>query len=87
LALDLLKKRKYCVDGVRELQMASGKRASQADIAEKLGVSVSTVSRALANEIGISDAVRADVQRMARMLGYKSKHPTALGSSTSGLWR
>jgi DNA-binding LacI/PurR family transcriptional regulator len=76
-ALDLLKKRKYCVVGVRELQM--GKRASQADIAEKLGVSVSTVSRALANEIGISDAVRADVQRMARMLGYKSKHPPVLG--------
>ena len=59
--------------------MASGKRASQADIAEKLGVSVSTVSRALANEIGISDAVRADVQRMARVLGYKSKHPQAAG--------
>lgn len=55
--------------------MAQGKRASQADIAEKLGVSVSTVSRALANEIGISDAVRAEVQRMARVLGYKSKHP------------
>jgi len=55
--------------------MAPGKRASQADIAEKLGVSVSTVSRALANEIGISDAVRGEVQRVARMMGYKSKHP------------
>ena len=60
--------------------MASGKRASQADIAEKLGVSVSTVSRALANEIGISDAVRHDVQRVARMLGYKSKHPPVDGN-------
>ena len=50
--------------------MMVNKRASQADIAEKLGVSVSTVSRALANEIGISDAVRRDVQRVARMLGY-----------------
>ena len=56
--------------------MAS-KRANQADIAEKLGVSVSTVSRALANEIGISDAVRRDVQRVARMIGYKSKHVPA----------
>lgn len=78
--------------------MASQKRANQADIAEKLGVSVSTVSRALANEIGISDAVRADVQRVARMLGYKSKHNmiggagdkravalVPLGSATSGL--
>ncbi len=60
--------------------MAPSKRASQADIAEKLGVSVSTVSRALANEIGISDAVRADVQRVARMIGYKSKHPVAGGN-------
>jgi DNA-binding LacI/PurR family transcriptional regulator len=51
------------------------KRANQADIAERLGVSVSTVSRALANEIGISDAVRRDVQRVARLLGYRSKRP------------
>lgn len=78
--------------------MATQKRANQADIAERLGVSVSTVSRALANEIGISDAVRRDVQRMARTLGYKSKHNIAmvaggkravalvpLGSATSGL--
>ncbi|WEK05007.1 MAG: LacI family DNA-binding transcriptional regulator [Candidatus Devosia phytovorans] len=74
------------------------KRANQADIAERLGVSVSTVSRALANEIGISDAVRADVQRVARSLGYKSKRSLSavvgdkkavalvpLGSATSGL--
>lgn len=78
--------------------MATQKRANQADIAERLGVSVSTVSRALANEIGISDTVRRDVQRMARTLGYKSKHGIAavagdkravalvpLGSATSGL--
>lgn len=78
--------------------MAIQKRANQADIAERLGVSVSTVSRALANEIGISDAVRRDVQRMARTLGYKSKHSMVasggdkravalvpLGSATSGL--
>ena len=58
--------------------MPATKRASQADIAEKLGVSVSTVSRALANEIGISDAVRRDVQRVARMLGYKSRHTPTL---------
>src|SRR5690606_30316037 len=62
------------------------------------GVAVSTVSRALANELGISAAVRRDVQRMARTLGYKSKHSIGtasgdkravalvpLGSATSGL--
>ncbi|WP_196259986.1 LacI family DNA-binding transcriptional regulator [Pelagibacterium limicola] len=57
--------------------MAPRKRASQADIAERLGVSVSTVSRALANEIGISEGVRGEVLRVARQLGYKSKHPVA----------
>lgn len=78
--------------------MPPTRRTSQADIAEKLGVSVSTVSRALANEIGISDGVRREVQRVARVLGYKSKHGPAvttgdrravavvpLGSATSGL--
>ncbi|WP_323014715.1 LacI family DNA-binding transcriptional regulator [Devosia sp.] len=78
--------------------MPPNRRASQADIAEKLGVSVSTVSRALANEIGISDGVRREVQRVARSLGYRSKHGPAsvagdrralalvpLGSATSGL--
>ena len=60
--------------GNRGTTVAIQRRANQADIAERLGVSVSTVSRALANEIGISDAVRRDVQRMARTLGYKSKH-------------
>ncbi len=59
--------------------MSLRKRASQADIAERLGVSVSTVSRALANEIGISDAVRREVQQIARSLGYKSKHPLVSG--------
>src|SRR5690606_40831562 len=96
--LALLKKRKYCVKEKQGAAVAKQRRANQTDIAERLGVSVSTVSRALANEIGISDAVRRDVQRMARTLGYKSKHTTLpaggdkravalvpLGGATSGL--
>jgi DNA-binding LacI/PurR family transcriptional regulator len=74
-----------------------GKRLNQADIAEKLGVSVSTVSRALANEAGISPMVRDDVRQLARTMGYRSKRPEAplpdrrasafvpLGGATSGL--
>jgi DNA-binding LacI/PurR family transcriptional regulator len=70
---------------------------SQADIAGRLGVSVSTVSRALANEAGISVAVREDVQELARSLGYRSKRASGpathrkalafvpLGGATSGL--
>lgn len=60
--------------------MSGQRRANQTDIAEHLGVSVSTVSRALANETGISEAVRRDVQRVARMLGYKSKHAPSVAS-------
>jgi DNA-binding LacI/PurR family transcriptional regulator len=74
-----------------------GRRLSQADIAERLGVSVSTVSRALANETGISPAVRQDVHQLARHLGYRSKRLASgfagqrviafvpLGGATSGL--
>jgi DNA-binding LacI/PurR family transcriptional regulator len=73
------------------------RRPNQADIAARLGVSVSTVSRALANEVGISETVRRDIQKMARAIGYKSKHVSAvaadrravalvpLGGATSGM--
>jgi len=74
-----------------------GKRLNQADIAARLGVSVSTVSRALANEGGISPVVRDDVRQLAQSLGYRSKRPgtplldrsvsafVPLGGATSGL--
>lgn len=75
-----------------------GKRLNQADIAERLGVSVSTVSRALANEAGISLAVREDIKQMAQTLGYRAKRGglaqvtnrrvaafVPLGGATSGL--
>ena len=72
-------------------------RLNQADIAGRLGVSVSTVSRALANDAGISAAVRQDIQTLARTLGYKGKRAldrstgwratvfVGIGSATSGL--
>lgn len=73
------------------------RRPNQAEIAMRLGVSVSTVSRALANEAGVSETVRRDVHKLARALGYKSKHARApsidrravalvpLGGATSGM--
>jgi DNA-binding LacI/PurR family transcriptional regulator len=72
-------------------------RLNQADIAGRLGVSVSTVSRALANDAGISATVRQDIQALARTLGYKGKRAldrtgnwratvfVGIGSATSGL--
>lgn len=72
-------------------------RLNQADIAGRLGVSVSTVSRALANDGGISAAVRQDIQTLARTLGYKGKRAldrtsgwratvfVGIGSATGGL--
>ena len=58
-------------------------RLNQADIAGRLGVSVSTVSRALANDAGISASVRQDIQTLARTLGYKGKRAL----DRTGGWR
>ncbi len=49
------------------------KRFRQADIAERAGVSVSTVSRVLANEQGISESVRRQILQVATDLGYPLK--------------
>src|SRR6187551_3011571 len=46
------------------------RRPRQTDIARFAGVSVSTVSRVLANEPGISTSVRDQVIRIASELGY-----------------
>lgn len=47
-------------------------RVSQADIAQAVGVSVSTVSRVLSGASGISSRVRTEVLRAARELGHRS---------------
>jgi DNA-binding LacI/PurR family transcriptional regulator len=61
------------------------RRLNQADIAARLGVSVSTVSRALANEVGVSETVRRDVQKLARTMGYRSKHGGGAGLDRSAV--
>ena len=50
--------------------MNLSRRPRQTDIARYAGVSVSTVSRVLANEPGISTIVRDQVIRIASELGY-----------------
>lgn len=41
------------------------------DIAKKLGVSVVTVSNALAGREGVSDQMRAKIRETAEVMGYK----------------
>jgi len=61
-------------------RVSLSRRPRQTDIARFAGVSVSTVSRVLANEPGISSNVRDEVIRIASELGYNirpvpSAHP------------
>ncbi|WP_082773884.1 LacI family DNA-binding transcriptional regulator [Hymenobacter sp. PAMC 26628] len=56
--------------------MAS-KRASITDMATALGVSVSTISRALSNHPSISDATKKRVTKLAKELNYHPNHLAA----------
>lgn len=51
------------------------------DIAEKVGVSAVTVSKALTDKEGVSDDVRKKIKEVASELGYK----TSTGNSITGL--
>jgi DNA-binding LacI/PurR family transcriptional regulator len=59
------------------------RRLRQADIATQAGVSISTVSRVLANEPGISTAIRQQILKVATDLGYPIK--PAAETAPSGL--
>lgn len=48
-------------------------RKNQNDLAKALGVSVSTISRALADAPGISEDLRERVRRLARDMGYEAR--------------
>ena len=47
------------------------KAVKLADIAEKLNVSVVTVSKALSGQKGVSDELRARIQKVAGEMGYR----------------
>jgi DNA-binding LacI/PurR family transcriptional regulator len=47
--------------------------ANQTDVARAAGVSVSTVSRALSNQPGISEDVRVKISKIAQELGYRGR--------------
>lgn len=48
------------------------KRVRLSDIAEKLGVSTVTVSKALSDQKGVSDELRDEIKTLADKMGYKS---------------
>ncbi len=52
---------------------APNRRPRQTDIAHRAGVSVSTVSRVLANEPGVSEEVRQEIFRIAAKIGYQTR--------------
>ncbi|RSK44421.1 LacI family DNA-binding transcriptional regulator [Hymenobacter perfusus] len=52
-------------------------KASITDLAQQLGVSVSTVSRALSDHPGISDATKKKVWKLAKELHYQPNHMAA----------
>ncbi len=70
---------KYC--GMSEVR---SKRVRQADIASRAGVSVSTVSRVLTNEPGISDTIRQQIFKVASDLGYPLKQAAEAVPAASG---
>ena len=50
------------------------KRVRMVDIAEKMGVSTFTVSKALSGKEGVSEELRAEVRRVAEQMGYQAKN-------------
>ena len=59
-----------------------GKNLTLKDLAQKLGLSISTVSRALQNNPSINDDTRLRVNKLAKKLGY---YPDALAKSLKNI--
>ena len=57
------------------------KAVKLADIAEQLGVSTVTVSKALSGQKGVSEAMREKIKQLADELGYKQ--PSAVKKEKS----
>ncbi len=62
-----------------------GKPVRMADIAEKLGISVVSVSKALAGKPGVSEEMRAKVVALARQMGYEGGRAAADASGTGNI--
>ncbi len=61
------------------------KRVRMVDIAEKMGVSTFTVSKALSGKEGVSEEMREEVRRVAEEMGYQVKNRTKSESVSKGM--
>ena len=55
------------------------KAVKLADIAERVGVSVVTVSKALSGQKGVSEEMRARIKELADEMGYTPIHESSTG--------
>lgn len=66
--------------------MEQRKKIRLSDIAEKLGVSTVTVSKALADKEGVGDDLRRQIQSLAAQMGYTiKKEKTKLSNATGNI--
>lgn len=56
----------------REIMAKMKKTVKMADIADRLGVSTVTVSKALSGQKGVSEEMRAKIRNLAETMGYKT---------------
>jgi len=75
----------HYLHNLRRMNEIKTKRLRQADIATMAGVSVSTVSRVLANEPGISESVRQHILKVAAENGYSARTATGALRGTLAL--
>lgn len=61
------------------------KRVRMVDIAEKMGVSTFTVSKALSGKEGVSEEMREEVRRVAEEMGYQVKNRAKSESVSKGM--
>lgn len=58
--------------------MSKNEKIRLSDIAEKLGISTVTVSKALSNKEGVGNELRKKIKDLADEMGYKTKNSTSL---------
>lgn len=61
------------------------KRVRMVDIAEKMGVSTFTVSKALSGKDGVSEEMREEVRRVAEKMGYQVKNKSNIESASKSM--